>query len=131
MKFIDKNEIMLTHRVNSIFCFPIIDSEMRRVFWRVDIWPFLKPSDRAYELLHVLYFWPILAFFVKEFLLLLATQQHLINTSANASVSTPNHFNSINCKRWIDINSRQMNYKLQHWIELIHVNLFYKTFFKC
>jgi len=28
--------------------------------------------------------------FVKEFLLLLATQQHLINTSANESVSTPN-----------------------------------------
>jgi len=28
--------------------------------------------------------------FVKEFLLLLATQQHLINVSANASVSTPN-----------------------------------------
>jgi len=31
--------------------------------------------------------------FVIEFLVLLETQQHLINPSANASVSTPNHFN--------------------------------------
>jgi hypothetical protein len=32
------------------------------------------------------------------------------------------------CKHWIDINSTQMNNKLQFWIELNSVKSFYKTY---
>jgi hypothetical protein len=47
----------------------------------------------------------------------LATQQNLINARADPSILTQNtqaHINQNNCNNWIDINSRQMNNKLQY-----------------
>jgi len=75
--------------------------------------------------------------FVKEFLhtfgnpaTFIATPQHLINASATASVSTPNTWIKQTVNIQIDINSYTFDNKLQYWIELNRVKLFYKNTMK-